>query len=222
MPEDLQEQTSEANAGSQPEHQGADIADEEDLDVVLERVAPRRSGGCGWIGWVIGLVVIAAVAFAGWQHWERQEQEKERAARDQRMDQYTATKAEIRGKMDRAAKDASAGSIDAAVDVLQAAEVQWGQLAQLAQGQSDSEIANEATERKAALANVVKTLQADQSEAANLQAQIKGLQSKQDELNARVRDQILKLAGQADQPAKEPLAKGAKPAKQPAPAPAAK
>jgi len=208
MPEDIREQASEAAGTTEPVASQADVADEEDLDVVLERVAPKRSGGCGWVGWIVGLAILAVLAYVGWQQWDRQQQEKAAAARQQRMDQYQANKGEIRDKLDRAAKDASAGHIDAAIDVLEAAEVQWGQLAQGAQGQGDPEVANEATMKKAALAETVQALQADQAEATKLtgqakelEAQIKALQAKQDEINARVRDRILQVAGQGDEPA---------------------
>jgi uncharacterized protein HemX len=206
MPEDIQEQASEAPQSAGPAQQRADIADEEDLDVVLERVAPKRSRGCGWVGWVVALAIVVIAGALFYRGWDKQRQMDAEQARKERQTTYMGQETGIIAKVERAAKDASAGHIDAAIDVLEAAQGQWGQLAQGAQAQGDPDVADRATERKAALADALKSLEADRTEAgklsqqaADLEAQLKTLQAKQDEINARVRDRILQLAAQGGQ-----------------------
>ena len=206
MPEDTQDQASEAPQSAEPAQQRADIADEEDLDVVLERVAPKRSGGCGWVGWVAALAIVVIAGALLYREWDKQRQVDAEQARKERQTTYMGQETGIIAKVERAAKDASAGHIDAAIDVLEAAQVQWGQLAQGAQAQGDPEIADKATQHKAALADVLKSLEADRNEAgklaqqaADLGTQLKTLQAQQDEIHARVRDRILQLAAQGGQ-----------------------
>jgi hypothetical protein len=204
MPEDIQEQEPSSQAPMGVTAAAPDVADEEDLDVVLERVVPKRSGGLGLVGWVLGIVIVGVVGTFFYMQWDAARKKAEEQARVERQVSYDGQEQQIMAKVERAAKDASAGHIDAAVDVLEAAAVQWGQIAQGAQAQGDADVADNATRKKEHLGETLKGLEADRGEATKLsaqvtelEAQIKGLQGKQDEINARVRDAILKFAGEA-------------------------
>lgn len=188
-------------ARPETETEEPDIADEEELDIEIQRVAPKKKGGCGAWGWIILIVILALIAVAVGVRYQRIAEEVEEA-REQREAGYRAQEATIDENVRKAAATAAEGQVEEALKQLSVAEEKWGQMAATANSAGDTDRAQLATMRKGALAKVVEELEADRKraaelsqQAAKLREQVEALNKRRDALNTRVRDRILELAG---------------------------
>lgn len=182
-----------------------DIADEEELDIEIQRVAPKKAGGCGAWGWIILIIILALVALILGIRHERLAEEAAKA-KELRETGYVAQEATINDNVKKAAETASKGKIEDALGQLAAAEEKWGQMAAGANSAGDTDRSQYATMRKGALAKVLGELDADRrkaaelaEQAAKLQEQVEALNKQQNALNTRVRDRILELAGTGEE-----------------------
>ena len=184
-------------AGQEPEEKPAaqaepDIADEEELDIAIERVAPKRTGGCGPVFWITLVILLAAVAFAQGLMYQKAEQEKAKRVRESR---YQAAEVDIEGTVGRAANLAKSGDVEGAVKQLDIADDKLTKLLAEAQSSKDAEKAQSLNVRrdefKAALSQIKGiTAQVDEhsKRIEELKAEIKALEDKK----AALRDDIAK------------------------------
>lgn len=188
-----------------------DIADEEELDIEIQRVAPKKAGGCGAWGWIIVIIILALLAvILGVRHQRLTEEAAK--AKELRETSYVAQEATISDNVKTAAETAARGDMADAVKQLAAAEEKWGQMAASANSAGDTDRAQLATMKKAALAGVLAELDADRKQAAalaeqaaKLQQQAEALRKQQNALSTKVRDRILQLAGTGEEPVAEPV-----------------
>ena len=135
MPEDSKDQeeaVEEPQADEVEEETGddePDVADEEELDIEIERVAPKKSRGCGVFGWIIFIVVAAVVAFLVFMQVEKQREEALQARREREV-AYQAQEKSVNDTVKRAADLAKAGKVSAAFGELSKAEDKWGKMAE--------------------------------------------------------------------------------------------
>jgi hypothetical protein len=178
-----------------PAAEPPDIADDVDLDVVIEQVAPRRRRGCGGGAWVLFIVLLAAVAVTVGLLVKRQADETAQKARDIREGTYQSQVAGITGTVNKAAELAEKGEIDASVELLGAAAEKWAQLAGSANGSKDVDRAQEFAAKQAGLKAAIDGLAEDRKQVTDLDAQIKSLTDQRAALSTKVRDQIRALGG---------------------------
>ncbi len=196
-----QKQTARENEAGDESKPGAasaakpDIADEDELDIEIQRVAPKKSGGCGPVGWVMFVVLLALVFIIIGVVVKRQQAAVAEKERQQREATYSATETTIGDNMRRAAEAAAKGDIDEALTELTSADKKWGELGASANYSKDTDKAAYATDKKGKLSKVLQALEADRKAAAELDAQAQELQKKRDELNAKVCQAIQGLVG---------------------------
>jgi hypothetical protein len=189
-----------------------DIADDEDLDVVIEQVAPRKRAGCSGGTWVLFIIVLAAIAVTvGWLV-KRQADETAQRARESRESTYQSQIAGISGTVNKAADLAGKGEIDASMELLGAAAEKWAQLAGSANGSKDVDRAQEFATRQAGLKSVIDGLAEDRKQVADLDAQIKSLTDQRAALAAKVCDKIRALGGPGSRGPSTPAASPEAPA----------
>ncbi len=210
-----QEQAPEASHRTEE----VDVADEEDLDVVMERVpGRRRRGGFGWFSvlLIIALLVVAGILLH--RHHQQQVKIRQEQERQNLETQYQAAEQQCIDKVKHAADAAKAGDITAALDLLEVAQAQWKNAGEVATSAKDAGRVEAAKAHREALKAAVVTIKGEQAEAekltkrvADLEGQVKAATAQRDALHAKVRDEILQLAapgaaGKVDQnaPASEP------------------
>ena len=200
-----------AETGAEADAEEPDIADEEELDVEIQRVSPKKSRGCGATGWIILIIILALVAIVGGVRYREHLEEEAQKARDTREASYRAQEGTINQNIQTAAQTAAGGEVEQALRQLVNAEEKWGQMAAGANSAGDTTFAEYAAKRKASLNQLLQELDADRSkaaelakEAAALDKQVTALEKQQDEINSKVRDRILQLAGTAAEVEAEP------------------
>jgi len=181
--------------------EAADIADEEELDIEIERVTPRKKGGCGLFWTIVVIVVVVAGILFGLAKWEENRREVARKAREARDVQYASQEQGILASIEKAAQEAKQGNVEAAFGLMTAAEEKWGQMAGGASAAKDFDKSDYALARKQNLVDAMGSLANERAqaakcaeEAAALEAQAKALAQKRDAINSRLRDKILELA----------------------------
>jgi len=195
-----QEQQDETDAPEDDAPEDVDIADEEELDIEIARVAPKkRSGGAYFIGFVV-IVIAAVLCWFGLRMWDIQQQTIA-DAKEKREAQYETQKRNIEGNLKKAAKAASEGKVTKALDELQNAHEKWDNMRVLANSAGDTGWAGIADGRKRGLEKAIKELEkfrgqaAEYTEAAaKLRTQATELAAKRDALNEKVRKGILAVA----------------------------
>lgn len=201
MADDQTQGQNGAAAASEPEP--PDIADDEELDVVIERVAPQRRRGLTGGAWVAIVLLAAVAAIAAGVFMKHQADETARKARESRALTYKTQEAGIAGTIDEAASLAEKGEVDAALKLLDAAAEKWAQLAGAANGSKDIDEAKHFANQQARLKAAIDGLTKDRDEVAKLDQQIADLTAKRTALTQGVRDKIRAISGQPAAPPAE-------------------
>ncbi|MCE5215488.1 hypothetical protein LLH03_00535 [bacterium] len=209
----MADELNEANAAKGKETEAAaepDIADDEELDIEIQRVAPKRSGGCSGIAWVLVVVVLAAIAIVGGLLVKEQREKAAAEARANRERGYNAAAETISASVKEAADLAGQGDVAGALSKLDAADSKWETLATEANSANDLDKATEYRDRRAELKKALGEIQADRQasegfskQISDLEAQIKDLTAKRDAANAKICERVKQVAAGAaagDQP----------------------
>jgi hypothetical protein len=174
------------------------------LDIEIQRVAPKRKGGCSGLAWVFFILVLAAIALLAGAHLKSEHDEQVRQQKQQRMQGYDTVAAEIRGTIKTGAELASKGEIAGAMERIKAADGKLETLVVRCNEAGDTEAAAKYRDQRGELKKVLDELLVDSRQAeeyaktaADLEAQVKALNEKRDVLNNKVRDRILQWQGMA-------------------------
>lgn len=182
-----------------------DVADDEDLDVVIQRVEPKR-GGCSGVAWVLFIIILALVAVIG-SFWYQNQKANEKA-RDLLQQTCATVEGNVNETIQDAARLAGSGDIAAAMERLKAAQSKIEGLATQCNGQNAIELAERYKERSVFLSKAIAELTALQSQADELGQKIAELQKQRDAINAQVRDKILSMGSTGQQPQAAPAEAG--------------
>jgi len=169
-----------------------DVADDEDLDVVIQRVEPKR-GGCSGVAWVLSIVILALIAVIG-SFWYQNQKANEKA-RDLLQQTCATVEGNVNETIQEAARLAGEGDVATAMDRLKAAQSKIEGLATQCNGQNAIEAAERYKERSGFLSKVIGELGALQQKSDELGGQIAELQKQRDAVNADIRAKILSMGG---------------------------
>jgi uncharacterized protein HemX len=180
-----------------------DVADDEDLDVVIQRVEPKR--GCSGVAWVLFIIILALIAVIG-SFWYQNQKANEKA-RDLLQQTCATVEGNVNETIQDAARLAGEGDIAAAMERLKAAQAKLEGLATQCNSQKAIDLAERYKERTAFLSKSVNELAGLQKQADELTQKIAELEKQRDAINAQVREKILSLGG-SGQPAQPAGAEG--------------
>ncbi|NSW57474.1 MAG: hypothetical protein HPY44_15810 [Armatimonadetes bacterium] len=196
----------------------SDVVDEEELDIEIERVAPKSSSSCGPVAWILFILVIALIAIFGGIKISQERIKAEKEARAQREITYQTQEQTIRQNIEKASEFAKKGDVENAYKQLAAARDKWSEMAAMANSARDTDKAQYALSREADLKKVIDELDQYKDKAAELQEradklaeEVKALEEERDEFNDKVNARILELAGSGGVAEAEAAATGAKP-----------
>ena len=191
----------EETKAEEPVETGPDVADEEELDIEIERVAPKKASSCGPIAWIVFIIVLAVAAIFAAQWANRGMAEKARADRAIRDETYQAQEQNIDETIQTASQLAGKGDLEGAFKELENAQANWGKIASTAQSNRDTDKAEYANIRKKALMDAMKELEGYRGKAAalakradELADRAKELGRERDEFNAKTTAKIAVLA----------------------------
>lgn len=195
-----------------------DVVDEEELDIEIERVAPKSSSSCGPVAWILFILVIALIAIFGGIKISQERIKAEKEARAQREITYQTQEQTIRENIEKASEFANEGDVENAYKQLAAARDKWSDMAAMANSARDTDKAQYALSREADLKKVIDELDQYKEKAAELQeradklaGEVKALEEERDEFNDKVNARILELAGSGGVAEAEATATGATP-----------
>jgi hypothetical protein len=185
MAEELKPEPAEQSSKPAP-----DVADDEDLDVVIQRVEPKR-GGCSGVAWVLSIIILALVAVIG-SFWYQNQKANEKA-RELLQQTCSSIESNVNETIQDAATLASHGDINGAMERLKAAQSKIESLATQCNSQNAVEEAERYKDRSVFLSKAIAELSALQKQSDDIGNQIAELQKQRDAINAQVRDKILSM-----------------------------
>ena len=169
-----------------------DIVDDEELDVVIERVAPRRGSGGAW---VVIVLVLAVILLAVGLYVRGQNLKAAAKEREDRESAYAVQTSIVTNTLTKAAGLAEKGQLDAAVELVNAASDKWAAMAGDANGARDVERAEQFAGKQADLKKIGQELGADRQKVAALDRQIQDLTKQREAVYGAVRDRIMGMSG---------------------------
>jgi hypothetical protein len=189
----------------EPVKKQPDVVDEEELDIEIERVSPKRGSSCGPVAWILFILVLALVAVFGGMKVSKERAEAAEKARQLREATYQAQQETINGNIEKASKAATRGDVEAALSELEKAQAKWTEMASTANSANDQDRAQFAMERGSDLKAVLEELGQYRDQAADLQAradkladEVDGLEKERDEFNSKVSARVLEIATSGD------------------------
>lgn len=205
-----------AEVVQEPETDSEDIAleDDEELDVEIAEVAPRRRS-CG-VPLVIVFVVAVLVAAALWGKGEWDKKQKELQANEERA--VAAAHESADASLKQASDLVKEGNVEEAFSALEAAR---DKVATAARSANDSRLpghderAKKLLDRQRLLDGIIKAVEGTRGEVVecdatikDLEAQIEDVQAKRAELQAEIGRRIAEAAGEMPPAAAEAPAEG--------------
>lgn len=189
----------------EPVKKQPDVVDEEELDIEIERVSPKRGSSCGPVAWILFILVLALVAVFGGMKVSKERAEAAEKARQLREATYQAQQETINGNIEKASKAATRGDVEAALSELEKAQAKWTEMAATANSANDQDRAQFAMERGSDLKAVLEELGQYRDQAADLQAradkladEVDALEKERDEFNSKVSARVLEIATSGD------------------------